>query len=81
MVPSAIVLGLVLGALIRDRRSFVQAVVIGVVASAAFGVLVGYAGGSVLIGLAGTALGLANLAAGAAVGTAGRAAVRLAAGR
>jgi hypothetical protein len=80
-VPSAIVWGLVLGVVIRDRRSLVRAVVVGVVASAALGVLVGYVASSLVVGFAGAGLGAVNYAVGAAVGAGGRAVVRLAVAR
>ncbi|HZM29994.1 MAG TPA: hypothetical protein VFB77_05860 [Acidimicrobiales bacterium] len=78
MIPSLLLVGLVLAALVRDLRRLALAALL---AAVVWGVVVGVGGGSLATFVVGTGLGLANVTVGAAVGAAGGAVVRLAVAR
>jgi hypothetical protein len=71
-----LLVGLVVGALVRDERTLRRSVLLGAAASLLWGISVGVGAGSLLIVVAGTAIGLANVAAGALVGWGLRSALR-----
>lgn len=81
MIPTLLLLGLVMGAFVHDRRSLVRTSVLGMTAAVLWGVGVGVMDGSVKTFLGGSVLALANLLVGAAISTSLRNISRLVAGK
>ena len=80
MIPTLLVLGMIIGSLVRRRDYFRPAAVVLVLAALIFGVGVGVSNGEIWVFVGGTGLALANLLVGATITTAiGMAKRRLAA--
>jgi hypothetical protein len=71
-----LLVGLIVGALVRDERTLRRSVLLGAAASLLWGIVVGVGAESLLIVVAGTAIGLVNVATGALVGWGLRSALR-----
>lgn len=69
MIPTMLLVGLVVGGLVHDRRSLTRSWVIGAVASLLWGILVGVGTSSLLVAVGGPFLGIVNVAVGAVVGS------------
>jgi hypothetical protein len=76
VIPTMLLAGLVVGALVHDDDSLRRSVALGVVASVLWGIIVGVGASSVTTALAGALLGMANTAVGALIGGAIRALCR-----
>jgi hypothetical protein len=72
MIPTMLLVGLVLGALVHDRASLERSLLATVVACLLWGVVVGVADGSLATFAGGTVIALANVAVGGAAGAAAR---------
>jgi hypothetical protein len=68
VIPTMLLVGLVIGALVHDDRSLTRSFMLGAGASVLWGVVVGVGASSPLVAVGGTAFGLVNVAAGALVG-------------
>jgi hypothetical protein len=68
VIPTLLLTGLVIGLLVHDLRSLRAGAAAGVVLALAWGIVVGVVAASAVTGVAGTALGAANVAAGAIAG-------------
>ncbi len=64
MIPTLLLVGLVVGAFVRDRATVVRSAVIGAVVSLLWGVGVGVADGSIETFVGGAVVALANVLAG-----------------
>jgi hypothetical protein len=69
VIPTMLLVGLVVGGFVYDRRSLTRSCIIGAVASLLWGILVGVGAMSLLAAVGGTFLGVVNVAAGAVVGS------------
>ena len=75
-MPTMLLVGLVLGALVHDDRSHRRSVMLGAGASVTWGIVVGVGASSLGAVVGGTALGLVNVIVGALVGWGLRSAAR-----
>ena len=67
MIPTLLLVGLVVGALVHDRASFVWCSTVLVVLAFAWGIVVGAADAAVSTFVGGTAIAFANLATAASI--------------
>lgn len=76
MIPTMMLVGFVVGALVHDDRSLVRSLILGVGSSVLWGIVVAVGASSLIVFVGGTGLGLANVAVGAVPGWGFRAASR-----
>ena len=67
MIPALLLIGLVLGGFVHDRRGALIAGVVAIALSLGWGTLIGVADGAVATAVAASLLGFANLLVGATV--------------
>jgi hypothetical protein len=78
VIPTLLLVGFAVGILVHDRVSLRRSIAVGAAVSVLWGVVVGVADASTTTAVGGTALGLANVVVGAAVGKAVRTTWRVA---
>jgi hypothetical protein len=68
VIPTMLLVGLAVGALVHDARTLHRSLMLGAGVSVLWGIVVGLGASSLIVVVGGTALGLANVAVGALVG-------------
>lgn len=68
MIPTMLLAGVGVGALVHDGRSLTRSLMLGAVASLLWGILVGIDASSLIVAAGGTALAVINVAVGALIG-------------
>ena len=76
MIPTMLLVGLVVGALVHDDRSLNRSFILGAGASVLWGIIVGIGASSPLVVVGGTAFGMVNVAVAAFLGWALRSGFR-----